>query len=50
MSFPIYLHVGPFQFHPHLIFETMAYAVAFRIYLVLRRRMGDFIDDAKRWW
>jgi prolipoprotein diacylglyceryltransferase len=50
MSFPIYLHVGPFQFHPHLIFETMAYAVAFRIYLVLRRRRGDFIDDAKRWW
>lgn len=50
MSFPIYLHLGSFRVHPHLSFETLAYAVAFRIYLWLRKRRGDAIDDAHRWW
>ncbi len=50
MSFPFYFHLGSFRLHPHLVFETFAYAVAFRVYLRLRRQHGDAIDDANRWW
>jgi phosphatidylglycerol:prolipoprotein diacylglycerol transferase len=50
MSFPVYLHLGSFRLHPHLVFETLAYFVSFRVYLRLRKQMGDDIDDANRWW
>jgi phosphatidylglycerol:prolipoprotein diacylglycerol transferase len=50
MSFPVYIHAGPFQLHPHLVFETLAYAIAFRVYLWLRRRRGDVVEDTNRWW
>jgi len=50
MSFPVYLPVGPFKLHPHVVFETLAYAVGFRVYLYLRKRRGDRVDDANRWW
>ena len=49
MHFPVYLHVGSLRLHPHWIFETLAYAVAFQVYLRLRRR-GDPIDASGRWW
>jgi prolipoprotein diacylglyceryltransferase len=32
------------------VFEALAYFVAFRLYLVLRRRHGDVLDDGARWW
>ena len=50
MPFPLYLRFGGFRIHPHWIFETLAYAVAFQVYLALRRRNGDSIDLASRWW
>ena len=50
MSFPVYLHVGPLTVHPHLLFEALAYAVGFRVYLELRRRQGDRLQDFDRWW
>lgn len=50
MSFPVYLHFGPLRLHPHLFFETLAYAAAFLIYLRLRRQLGDTIDHSARWW
>jgi len=50
MSFPIYLQVGSLRLHPHLVFESLAYFAAFRVYLWLRKRRGDAIDDANRWW
>jgi phosphatidylglycerol---prolipoprotein diacylglyceryl transferase len=50
MSFPVYLHLGPFSIHPHLFFEMLAYALGFRLYLELRRAQGDRIADADRWW
>lgn len=50
MTFPVYIPLGPLRLHPHLIFETAAYAVAFRIYLWLRKRRGDALDDSNRWW
>ncbi|SRR5579871_582106 len=50
MSFPVYLPLGSFKLHPHVVFETLAYAVAFRVYVALRKRAGDALDDANRWW
>jgi len=50
VSFPVYIQLGPVHLHPHLVFETLAYAVAFQIYLLLRRRGGDAIDAHRRWW
>jgi phosphatidylglycerol:prolipoprotein diacylglycerol transferase len=50
MQFPVYLRIGPLQIHPHWVFETLAYVIAFRLYLVLRRRQGDVLDDDARLW
>jgi phosphatidylglycerol:prolipoprotein diacylglycerol transferase len=50
MEFPLYLHLGSLRIHPHLVFEVLAYAVAFRVYLWLRRRTGDTLNDSNRWW
>ncbi|HET7106818.1 MAG TPA: prolipoprotein diacylglyceryl transferase family protein [Candidatus Acidoferrum sp.] len=50
MGFPVYIPVGPLKIHPHLLFETAAYAIAFRVYLTLRKRAGDALDDGARWW
>jgi prolipoprotein diacylglyceryltransferase len=50
MSFPVFIPLGPLKVHPHLVFETFAYASAFRVYLATRKRRGDALDDGKRWW
>jgi prolipoprotein diacylglyceryltransferase len=50
MSFPVYLRIGPFQLHPHFVFETLAYAVGFRLYVSLRNRRGDPLLREMRWW
>ena len=50
MNFPVYLHIGSLRLHPHWAFETLAYAVAFRGYLWMRRKKEDVIDPADRWW
>ena len=49
ISFPVYIPLGPWLLHPHLVFETLAYFVGFRLYLWLRRRRGDVITDSTRW-
>jgi phosphatidylglycerol:prolipoprotein diacylglycerol transferase len=33
----------------HFIFESLAYAVAFRLYLIERRKAGDFLEPSLRW-
>jgi phosphatidylglycerol---prolipoprotein diacylglyceryl transferase len=33
-----------------LLFEMLAYALGFRLYLELRRAQGDRLADADRWW
>jgi len=33
----------------HFFFETLAYTVAFRIYLAQRKSVGDFLGDSTRW-
>ena len=50
MTFPVYIPFGSIKLHPHFIFETAAYAIAFRIYLIVRKRSGDALDDGNRWW
>jgi phosphatidylglycerol---prolipoprotein diacylglyceryl transferase len=50
MNFPVYIPIGSLKIHPHLAFETAAYVIAFRIYLTLRKRAGDALDDGNRWW
>jgi prolipoprotein diacylglyceryltransferase len=50
LRFPVYFRLGSLQLHPHVVFETLAYAGAFRLYLYERRRRGDVLDDTNRWW
>ena len=50
MTFPVYFSAGPVKLHPHFVFETGAYLIAFRLYLALRKRQGDALDDQTRWW
>ena len=33
----------------HFIFETLAYTIAFRVYLAQRKQQGDFLDTTTRW-
>jgi phosphatidylglycerol---prolipoprotein diacylglyceryl transferase len=49
MRFPVYLPLGPWHLHPHWVFEALAYFLAFRLYLALRKRYGDPVDPETRW-
>lgn len=46
MSFPVYFWLGSVRVHPHILFESLAYAVAFR--LLLRNVRKDFILPSQR--
>ncbi|HVH27421.1 MAG TPA: prolipoprotein diacylglyceryl transferase family protein [Vicinamibacterales bacterium] len=50
MDFPVYIRLGPLVLHPHWVFETLAYGVAFYWYRRDRRRFGDVVDARIRWW
>ena len=50
MIFPVWIELGPYRLHPHLVFELLAYFVGFRLYLRARRRRGDAVDSPQRWW
>jgi phosphatidylglycerol:prolipoprotein diacylglycerol transferase len=50
MSYPVYIHLGSIRLHAHWIFETLAYFAGFRLYVWLRKRRGDAVDDLRRWW
>jgi prolipoprotein diacylglyceryltransferase len=45
VHFPVYI----WGIHPHLLFEGSGYALAFVIFLWLRRKGGDTIDVPLRW-
>src|SRR5262249_18208835 len=49
LQFPFYLHIGSMRLHPHWLFETLAYVVAFQVYRQMRRRHGDAVTDGVRW-
>jgi phosphatidylglycerol---prolipoprotein diacylglyceryl transferase len=38
MTFPIWIDVGLFKLHPHVLFEALAYFIGFRVYLYTRRK------------
>jgi len=46
--FDLSLHVGPVDVSPHLIFESLAYLVAFEVYRRQRRGQGDFLPASAR--
>ncbi|MCL1464078.1 prolipoprotein diacylglyceryl transferase [Argonema galeatum] len=46
MSFPVYLWLGSWRIHPHILFESLAYAIAFR--LVLHNVRQDTISSPQR--
>ncbi|NWF58514.1 MAG: prolipoprotein diacylglyceryl transferase [Fischerella sp.] len=46
MTFPVYFYLGSLRIHPHILFESLAYTVAFR--LVLRNVRKDSITPAQR--
>ncbi|MDO3412185.1 hypothetical protein QWJ34_20650 [Saccharibacillus sp. CPCC 101409] len=37
MQFPVYIHLGPWSIHPHVLFEALSYFIGFRVYLWTRR-------------
>lgn len=37
MEFPIYLYLGSWRIHPHVMFESLAYFIGFRVYLWTRQ-------------
>lgn len=47
MDFPAFLHVGPWTVHPHPVFEALGYAVGFQLFLALRRRHGDPVQEQR---
>lgn len=46
MQFPVYLWLGGWRLHPHLVFESLAYAIALRLTLLNVRR--DTIAPSQR--
>jgi phosphatidylglycerol---prolipoprotein diacylglyceryl transferase len=50
VKFPIYVQIGPLSFHPHWVFEALAYSVAFFWFRRSRARFGDVVDERTRWW
>ena len=49
VEFPVWVPVGPWRVHPHVVFECLAYAVGILVYLRARRHRGDQLSDAARW-
>lgn len=50
LNFPVYLRVFGISVHPHLVLETLSYAIAFQLFLRLRRTYGDSVPALERTW
>lgn len=48
MHYPVVFHLGPAHIHAHLVFELLAYSLAYQYYQWLRRRSTDPIGDEQR--
>ncbi|NEO37047.1 MAG: prolipoprotein diacylglyceryl transferase [Moorea sp. SIOASIH] len=46
MEFPVYLGIGSWRIHPHFLFESLGYAIAFRLLLLKSRQ--DTIAPTQR--
>jgi phosphatidylglycerol:prolipoprotein diacylglycerol transferase len=49
VTFPVYIHVGQWSFHPHRVFELMGYGAGGALFLWLRRQYGDSVGRDARW-
>ncbi len=49
MSFPVTIHLGPLALNAHVVFETLAYFIGFRIYSWERKNAGDIVGPSTRW-
>lgn len=49
MKLPVEVLTKQFPIHPHLLFETLAYLIAFQVYRFLRNRYGDSVSISSRW-
>lgn len=49
MTFPVYIPLFGLRIHPHFIFESLAYTLAFVIYRKLKARYGDPVNESVRW-
>ena len=49
MTFPVWIPIGPWRVHPHVVFELLAYIIGFLAYLRARTRRGDQLSHAARW-
>ena len=50
MNFPVQLHIGPLSFSLHAAAEAVGIFIGFRLFLYLRRRRGDTIEQVNRLW
>lgn len=50
MQFPVMIELGPWELHPHLLFEGLAYFIGLRIFWLMRRRGTDPVQVANRIW
>ena len=51
MQFPVLIPLGPWQLHPHALFEFLGYFLGFRLFLYLRRRSPDDpVPVLNRFW
>jgi len=37
MTFPVWIKIGSLVIHPHIVFESLAYFIGFRVYLAMRK-------------
>lgn len=50
MTFPLTISLGDVSISVHLLMETLAYILGYRLYLFLRKRSTDIIPDENRLW
>lgn len=50
LKFPLSFHVGDNSIPLHLVFEVLAFFIAFRYYLFLKNNKGDIINSENRSW
>ncbi|WP_240666625.1 hypothetical protein [Longirhabdus pacifica] len=46
MDFPVFISIGSFTIHPHLLFEMLAYFIGFRVYMWTRTKGAMSFDKA----
>jgi len=50
MHFPFNIKFGNFEIPSHLLFETIAFLIGFKYYLILRKKEKDLLTSDERLW